>query len=235
MLQNNKMKMKSDSGFSILELVAVLAISTVMFSMVYFVLSSYVIRFEQLSKIARLNEKAYDCIMTIKHGLVVEEDNGGGYQFLGLSNANRMNLMGLTSQIQLSSGQYVDGTTGIFFKPPKNHSIYSAQDSVTISLDRRGFVEFSAYVHGINSYEANNVRIFPKLEDKDMKVEQLLFSVVPDVYDPTSINKDNIDIVRVYLKAKVNLGNNSKGLFNPYEDPYYVEYETFIAIEQGLD
>jgi len=228
-------KWGSDSGFSILELVAVMVISTIIFSATYFVLSSFAVRFEQLSKIARLNEEAYDCIMTIKHGLAVEEDQGGAFQFLGLTNANRMSLIGNSEQVQLGTGQYISGTTGVFFKPPKNSEVYSVRDSITISLNNRGFVEYDANAHGIDNYLASNVRIFPKLDDSDMKVEDLLFSPVTDIYNLANVSDTNIDIVRVYLKASIDLGNSSGGLFMPYENPYFVEYETFIAIEQGLD
>lgn len=232
---NNNKKWKLDSGFSIIELTAVMAISTVIFGAVYFILSFWSLRFEQLSKIADLNEKAYDCIMTLKHGMVVEEDNGGGYQFLGLTNANRLSLSGNVGTIQTEAGDYLSGTSGIFFKPPKNHSIQSVQDSVVISLNRRGFIEFNAFVFGIDNYQARNVRVFPRDENDEIFVDKLVFSNVPDPYAPTAINNHYIDIVRVYLKAGIRLSKGDNELFNPYPDPYYVEYETFIAIEQGVE
>lgn len=235
-MQQNKIKpWKSDGGFSIVELMAAMVISTIVFIVAYFVLSVFVLRFEQLAKISKLQDGAYNCIMAIKHGQLVEEDRSNSYQFLGLSNANRMSLDGNSGQFQLETGSYISGTSGISFKPPKNHSVYSEYDEVKISLNRLGYVNFDSNTFGINDYSSSNIRIFPKLGDSDMFVEQLIFARIDDYLDPQSAISTDIDIVRVYIKAGVNLGNNRLDLFNPYDDPYYVEYETFIAIEQGVE
>ncbi|MBI9030606.1 prepilin-type N-terminal cleavage/methylation domain-containing protein [bacterium] len=235
MHHNNKRKMTSDRGFTLIELIATIAISTVIFSVAYFVLSSYILRFEQLSKISRLNEKAYDCIMSIKNGLPVREVTTTKFQFMGLSNANKMSLFGNTVTVGTEMGEYMNGTTAIQFKPPMNHSLYSASDSLVIALNRQGAIELTGNAFGINSYELNKVVLFPGPGDKDMFVENLVFSRVPD-NDISAQNNPNIDIVRVYIRAGVELGN--RRYFSPYtkrRDPnYYVEYETFIAIEQGL-
>jgi prepilin-type N-terminal cleavage/methylation domain-containing protein len=234
LLENNK-NCRLDRGFTILELIAVMAISTVIFSAVYIVLSMWSLRFEQLSRIAILNEKAYDCIMTMKHGLAVEEDNSNRYQFLGLTNANKVSLSGNNETAQTEAGEYISGSSGVVFKPPKNQTVQSAQDSVVISLNRRGYVEFNAFVFGIDSYQTRNVQIFPKHDNSNMFVDKLVFSKVPDPYAAQDLNNHYIDMVRIYIKAGVHLSDGENKLFNPYPDPYYVEYETFIAIEQGIE
>jgi hypothetical protein len=68
-----------------------------------------------------------------------------------------------------------------------------------------------------------------------MFVDKLVFSKVPDPYAAQDLNNHYIDMVRIYIKAGVHLSDGENKLFNPYPDPYYVEYETFIAIEQGIE
>ncbi len=235
MQHDNKSMMTSDKGFTLLELIATIAIGTVIFSVAYFVLSSYILRFEQLSKISRLNEKAYDCIMSIKNGLPIKEISTNKFQFMGLTNANKMSLFGNSITVGTEMGEYMSGTTAIQFKPPRNHSLYSETDSLVIALNRQGFIEITGNVFGINTYELNRMVLFPRPGDKDMFVDKLVFSRVPDS-DLSTLNNNDIDIVRVFIRAGIELG--TREYFSPYtkrRDPnYYVEYETFIAIEQGL-
>ncbi len=227
MIEYNKRKI--DSGFTILELMATLTISTVVFLTAAIVLSTWGIRFQQLSRIAKLNEQAYNCMLTIKHGLAIEEDNGLKHQFIGIMNASSMGFAGNGVTYYSSNGNYVSGYSGIKFKPPKNHSTFGENDEVYITLNQ-GYVTYNAEVYGINQNDSRNVRIFPedvKNKNRNIYVESLVFAPISDNYDP-----DDLEIVRVILKAKVYLSEEIDDMFGAYPNPYSVEYETFIAIDR---
>lgn len=233
MRQINKPKRKLDGGFSILELVAVLTISTIIFAAIYVVLSMWSLRFQQLSQIARLQDEAYDCMMKIKHGLVIKQDNNPSRQFLGLLNANSLAVSGNSVTYQTMGGGYVSGYTGLTFKPPRNHPTQSNNDEIKISLNNRS-VMYDGLVFGIDSNQSRNVPLFPdehSARTGKMFVEDLVFAVTDDI-----INHDEQDlkVVRVILKAGIKLSDGPRDIFQPYPDPYFVEYETIIAIEQGV-
>lgn len=228
-----KTKRKLDSGFTIIELMAVLTISTIIFVAIYIVLSMWSLRFQQLSQIARLNNEAYDCIMSIKHGSVLKQDNNTSRQFIGLLNANSMSLYGNSITFQTMAGGYVSGYTGIKFKPPMNHTTQGLWDEVKITRngDR---VMYDGVIYGIDSGESSNFQIFPReynSKNNDMFVEDLVFTTVGEL----DVNEDDLRVVRVVLKAGIKLSEGNLDIFQPYPNPYYVEYETIIAIESGAE
>ncbi len=231
MIHMIKPKRKLDSGFTIVELVAVLTISMIIFLAMYIVLSMWSLRFQQLSKIARLHDQAYDCIMQIKHGAVIKQDNNQQRQFIGLFNASTMSMYGNSATYQTITGGYVSGYTGIKFKPPMNHTTRSAWDEVIIARDGDK-VMYDGTIYGIDANESNNLPLFPSEisgNDDDMFVEGLIFTTVGEL----NTNEDDLKVVRVILKAGINLSEGHPDMFQPYPDPYFVEYETIIAIEQG--
>ncbi len=227
MIDYNKKRL--DSGFTILELMATLTISTIVFLVAAVVLTTWGLRFQQLSRISKLNGEAYDCMLAIKHGKAIVEDDGSKHQFIGLMNASSMGFTGNSVTYYTENGNYVSGFSGITFKPPKNHSTLGENDEVTITLSQ-GFVTYNANVYGIDQADSRNVRLFPEdinNRNRNIYVESLVFAPISETYDP-----DNLDIVRVILKAKIFLSEDTDDLYGAYPNPYSVEYETFIAIDK---
>ncbi len=228
-----KPKRKLDSGFTIVELGAVIAISMIIFLAIYIVLSMWSLRFQQLSQIARLNNEAYDCIMKIKHGAVVKQDNNPQRQFIGLLNARSLSMYGNSATYQTITGGYVTGYSGVKFKPPLNHPTLSNYDEVTI-VRNGDYVMYDGAVYGIDSNESSNIPLFPSETSggsEEMFVENLIFTTVGEI----NTNEDDLKVVRVILKAGIKLSEGNLDVFQSYPDPYFVEYETIIAIEQGAD
>jgi prepilin-type N-terminal cleavage/methylation domain-containing protein len=227
MIEYNRRKV--DSGFTLLELLATIAISTLVFLTAAIVLSMWGIRFQQLSRIAKLHDQAYDCIQTIKHGKIITEDSGIKSQFIGVINASSMSAYGNSITYYSQSGEYVSGFSGLKFKPPTNHSAFGTNDEVTISL-RQGFVTLNADVYGLSDNASHNVKLFPedvKSKNRNIYVESLVFAPLSNSADP-----DDLEIVRVILKAKIELSDGNSELYSAYPNPYTVEYETFIAIDK---
>lgn len=219
---------RNDSGFTLLELIAVLTISSVIFIVAAVVLTMWGLRFEQLSKIAKLQDQAFDCIQTIKHGRSIEEDSGLRNQFIGLTNANSMSFIGNSVTYYTENDEYVNGYSGISFKPPKNHSTLSNNDFVNIYL-KQGYVVYDAEVFGVSEIQSSNIKLFPDdiSNNKDIYVQSLVFAPVSSLSNP-----DNLEIVRVILKARAKFPEINEDQYGAYRDPYSVEYETFIAIEK---
>lgn len=205
----NKIRIK-DNGFSMVELMAVLVISTVIFLGATLAISTFFLKFQELQRISVLNREAFNCMQVIKHGVTV--GIGGKTQFMGVVNADEAEL----------SGNYAEGgRTALLLKPPTSHSEYSAHDEIKIFL-ADGHVRYEQYVFGSEGTSSRDRFIFPKRasgKNQIMEVTKLVFrNGNPDA--------KNMKIVKVELEARVEISRGDKAKRNYHT----VRYETFMAI-----
>ncbi|MFA7056492.1 MAG: prepilin-type N-terminal cleavage/methylation domain-containing protein [Candidatus Cloacimonadales bacterium] len=205
----NKSRIK-DSGYSMIELMAVLVISTIIFLGATLAISTFFLKFQELQRISVLNREAFNCMQVIKHGVTV--GIGGKTQFMGVINADEAEL----------TGNYVEGgRTALLLKPPTSHSEYSAHDQIKIFLSE-GHVRYEQYVFGSEGTTSRERYIFPKrvnTKNQIMEVTKLVFRNG----NPTA---NNIKIVKVELEARVEISRTNKTTRNYHT----VRYETFMAI-----
>lgn len=200
-----------DDGFSIIELMAVLMISTVIFLGATIAVSTFLLKFQELQRISVLNREAFNCLQVIKHGVTVEI--GGKTQFMGVTNANEAEL----------SGNFIDGggRTALILKPPVSHSDYSSHDEIKIYTSD-GYVRYDQYVFGAEHTISRERYIFPKLvssKNRIMEVTKLTFRNI----NPTA---NTLKVVKVELEARIEISRAEKGKRNYHT----VRYETLMAI-----
>lgn len=208
----------SDHGFTIIELVAVLVLSTVVMAGSYLTISTFLLKFQQLQRISSLNREAFECMQILKHGITVDVANTT--HFMGIANADEANL----------SGNYSNGgRSEISLKPPSFHSLYSENDYINI-FAKDGYVGYKKNVYN-SAYTPNKEQyIFPRngnSRNQLMEVTKLVFNNADPVPD---INPDSgmpeLKIIKVLLEARVEISRDDNN------DPVWhnVSYETYMAI-----
>lgn len=200
-----------DDGFSLLELIAVLMISTVIFLGASIAVSTFLLKFQELQRISVLNREAFNCLQVIKHGVTVEI--GGQTQFMGVINADEAEL----------SGNFVDGggRTALLLKPPVSHSEYSTHDEIKIFVSD-GYVRYEQFVFGASGTTSDERYIFPKRvsnKNKIMEVTKLTFRNGNPI-------AQTLKVVKVELEARIEISRAEKGKRNYHT----VRYETYMAI-----
>lgn len=208
----------SDSGFTIIELVAVLVLSTVVMAGTYITISTFLLKFQQLQRISILNREAFECMQVLKHGITVEVANST--HFMGIVNADEAELSG-----NYSSG----GRSEIVLKPPSFHSLYSDNDYINIFL-KDGYIGYKKNVYNSAYTPVKEQYIFPKngnSRNQLIEVTNLIFSNAdpyPDINPDTG--ESELKIIKVLLEARIEISrdkNNNSVWHN-------VNYETYMAI-----
>ncbi len=205
--RKKNVKTFNDKGFTLVELVSVLAIMTVVFVGATLTISTFLLKYQELQKVSRLQTEAFRAMQVLKHGIKVNMPTE--VQLMGIGNANSIEF----------TGNYAEGIarTGIIIKPPANSGDLSVNDEIKFYLDD-GFIRYTQNVYGSSTSSNRDNYIFPdkvKRKNQDIEVTKLLFS--PGNPFATTVFK----IVKVELEARVEL----------FEDKYhYVNYETYMAI-----
>jgi prepilin-type N-terminal cleavage/methylation domain-containing protein len=194
---------KSQAGFTLIEIVAAIAITGILFAAAATVFSAFFSKYEEFSGVSDLEKQAYDCLQRgIKYGLIMNE-SGGGKTWYGVANADSVNF--------IYGGPA--GADGIRLYT-QAQSIEHQGDWVQIWWDRRGAVRGS-YLHGTLS-PSSPIYIFPKpTRNNKITVTNLRFS---------QINSSNpAKVIQVDLSAAVEIRRN---VFR------YVHYSTKMAINK---
>lgn len=208
-IKNKKIKLR-DNGFTMIELVAVLTLTAVVFIGASIAISTFLLKFQELQRISVLNREAFNCMQVIKHGINVEV--GTQTQFMGVINADEVEL----------GGNYVEGgRTSLFIKPPEGHSEYSVNDEIKIFLSD-GYVRYDSYVYGSPNSSSKENYIFPKRT----KSKNRLMEVTSLIFRNGNPLAENVKIVKVELEARVEISRNK----NNNRNYHTVRYETFMAI-----
>lgn len=203
--------LKKDHGYSIVELMAVVVLSSLVFIGAYIAISTFFLKFQQIQRISVLNREAYECMQILKNGVTVNVNND--MHFMGIANCDSATLQGN----YVGSG----GRSEIRLKPPSFHSLNSGADYIEISLNK-GYVVYDKNIYSSTYTQTRDQYIFPKLKNNKnrlIEVTNLVFSNA----DPESLE---LKIIRVELEARIEISRDKND--NPVW--YYVNYETLMAI-----
>ena len=206
-----KKSLRKDHGYSIVELMAVVVLSTIVFIGAYIAISTFFLKFQQIQRISVLNREAYECKQILKNGITVEVYDDT--HFMGITNCDSATLQGN----YVGSG----GRSEILLKPPSFHSLNSESDFIEISLNR-GYVVYDKNVYGSSYTQTRDQYIFPKLKNNRHRLIEVTNLVFRNA-DPESLE---LKIVKVELEARIEISRDKDD--NP--EWYYVNYETLIAI-----
>lgn len=199
-------KFSQSSGFTLMELVASLAIAGIIFAAAAVALGTFFSKYNELSKYADLQSQAFDCLsQSIKYGRLIG-NSANDKQWFGIANAESVELLGSESG---------EGAQGIKILPAKTGSDHM-NDWVKFQLSGGKIV--SSYRYGNSSSSAQTQVFPPKLrynKPSDITVTDLRFK---PVRVPGTSGK--FSVVRVTLDAKIKVRSNY------YK---YVHYTTKMA------
>jgi len=88
-----KKKLLSQAGFTITELMVVIAISGILMAVAAVGFSAFFTKFEELNRSTELQKGGFDCLQTIKYGIPIRTSQNQ-YKFSGISNATKVEFVG---------------------------------------------------------------------------------------------------------------------------------------------
>ncbi len=193
----------SQAGFTLIEIIAALAITGLLFGAATTAFSAFFSKYEELNKVSDLETQAYDCLQKgIKYGLINDRDPHN-IVWSGVANADSVAFLNGSAA----------GSTGIILTS-QAQSVEHANDYVKFWFDGRAVR--GTYLFG-SSQPSSPIYIFPKpSRNNKITVTNLRFSKV-NTSTPT------IKVLRVDLSAKVEIRKN---IFR------YVNYSTKMAINK---
>jgi prepilin-type N-terminal cleavage/methylation domain-containing protein len=184
--RTDKMRvLRSQTGFTITELMVVIALSGILMAAAATGFSAFFAKFNDMSKTMELQRDAFNCMQTIKSGIPI--GSGAGMKFQGIATADSVIFLG-------NSG---NTSNNIKLFPPKS-DIYHQADFIQIYYDGR-FVR-ATYLDA-SLQPASPLYLFPKrTRTNDTTVTKLKF---------TKANSDEVaKVIKVELEARVELRKN---------------------------
>ncbi len=175
-------RLKSQAGFTITELMAVIAISGFLMAAAATGFSAFFSKFNEMSKSMELQRDAFNCMQTIKSGIPI--GSGSSLKFQGIS----------TAETAVFTGTSGSSASTIILYPPVSDYLHQ-NDFIRIFHD--GKYVRATYLNG-TIMPAAPLYLFPKpTRGNEMEVTKLLFS---------KANGDGeTKVVLVELEARVKL------------------------------
>jgi prepilin-type N-terminal cleavage/methylation domain-containing protein len=174
--------LKSQSGFTITELMVVIVLSGFLMAAAATGFSAFFAKFNDMSKTMELQRDAFNCMQSIKSGVPI--GRGAAMKFQGIATADSVIFLGTS------------GTTSnnIVLYPPKS-DIYHQADFLRIFYD--GTYVRATYLDG-SIQPPSPIYLFPqKVRNQEVKVTKLKF---------TKANTGEVaKVVLVELEARVKL------------------------------
>lgn len=93
--------LRSQAGFTITELMVVIAISGILMAAAATGFGAFFAKFDEMSKTMELQRDAFNCMQTIKNGIPI--GSGPTLKFQGIATADSLNFVGTTSTTQSNS------------------------------------------------------------------------------------------------------------------------------------
>lgn len=201
--------MRSQAGFTLTELMAVIVISGFLMAVAATGFSTFFAKFDEMNAAMELQRDAFNCLQAIKNGIPI--GSGANLQFQGIATADSVVFSGTSSLVSNSANS-------ITLYPPLTDQAH-INDYVRIFYDPRGFVR-AQYAYG-NQTTPAPLYLFPQNTKKNKTtVTKLLF---------TKFNNDGpvTKVVQVDLEAKVFIRRDKVNKKDIYE---YVSYSTKMAL-----
>ena len=196
----------SQAGFTITEMLVVIAISGFIFAVAATGFATFFAKFNELTAFSDLQKGAFECIQTMKYGIPIRTSAEGGqtWQFRGIVNCTSVSFAGM--------GNYANSSQSILLKPPAA-DINHVNDWV--KFYQEGIYVRSSFADGTLNPPPDY--IFPKpARNNAVSVTKLEF---------TKLNAgDTAKVIGVRLEAKVKVRTNY------YR---YVTFSTKVALMQN--
>lgn len=205
-----KRLIKTNSGFTLVELIAVMVISTLLIVIAGVGLSVFFAKYQELNAYVELQKDAVEFLNILKNGYNV--GHGNSIQFNGVASARKLEITGRTNE----NGK----GNGIKITPPTTE-MYARIDMVHFYL-YEGVIRVNYINQGI---QVNTpAYIFPKRAERDrVTIEDFKVSdanVNEDIYVPKE--DEPLCVLKVELKAKVKV---SEGKYR------HVNFSTIMAMK----
>jgi prepilin-type N-terminal cleavage/methylation domain-containing protein len=174
---------RSQSGFTITELMVVIAVSGILMAAAATGFSAFFTKFDELNKSMELQRDAFNCLQAIKNGIPI--GSGAGLKFQGIATADSLIFVGASNNTSSNI---------ILYPPPSDYT--HLNDFVRIYYD--GKYVRATYLNATIQPPAP-LYLFPKpLRGNKMEVTKLQF---------TQANMDGgtAKVVNVELSARVKL------------------------------
>ena len=183
--------LKNNRGFTLIEMISVMALATVLIFVSGMVISVYFRRYKELNDYIDLQTEAMKCLDTIRNGYAL----GDGDQFYGVVNSTKLELTG--------SAQTWNQATGIKAYPPTG-SLIQGNDFIHFYLDR-GVIKVRYAYNGMQSSSAKD--LFPIRSQQD-KMQVTKFAVSDanaggSLLPFDALKTEDLAIIKVNLQARV--------------------------------
>lgn len=207
---------KNERGFTLIELISVMAISVVLILVSATVLSTFYRRYKSLNDTLELQKNAMKCLNVIKNGYAL----GRGEQFYGVANAKALEITG--------SSEVWNAGSGIKIRPPI-YADFQRNDMVHFYLDEN-IIKVKYIYNGVEV--SAPVYLFPERSDRNrIKVTKFEVSNANQTGQLIHLN-DVIDtdlhIIEVYMEAQIMVRDNPLALKREYKK---VDYRTFMVMK----
>lgn len=192
--------LSSQRGFTITEIMVVIAISGFLMAVAATGFSTFFAKFNEMSKVSELQRGAFSCLMTIKNGIPI--GTGSNIKWSGVNSATSVTFVGTTGMATSSNS--------ILLQPGATNQEH-VNDYVKFFYD--GKYVRATYLDGV-LMPSSPQYLFPKpSRNNDIVVTKLLFTKAD-----TSLETK---VLKVDLEARVTL---KKGVYR------YVKYSTRMAL-----
>lgn len=207
--------LKRNDGFTLIELIVVLVLSTLLIMVSAVGISTFFKRFKVITDFIALQTDAMACLQTIRNGYAF----GGGEEFYGVANARQLTITGNTNVGGVGSG--------IHILPPTSKD-YQSSDWVEYYLDH-GVIKMNYIYNGIQVDTPQY--IFPPRELVD-KIQVTRFAVsdanaTGAILPVESFAPEDIPtLLKVELEARVLVRKNERPKPNEYKT---ISYSTYMV------
>jgi len=185
-LQRFGLKPHSNHGFTLTEVLAAVAVSTILIAMAAVAILTFYTKYKELNLYAQLQQDAFDAVETIKYGYPFDIAND--YVFLGIANSRSVRL-------EVSGAQH--GIHYGIFCFPEDGDAGGEHDYVRYYYDRDAKAIRVQSLQGVRFYQD---QIFPRRNDSNIEVTSLHFSSLT--------GEENPRVIRLELKAMVSVSED---------------------------
>ncbi len=179
-------RLDSESGFTLTEVLAAIAVSTILIAMAAVAIFTFYTKYRELRLFAELQQDAFDAVETIKYGYPFDIEYD--YFFMGIANSRSVTFEASGAQL----GEY----TGILCYPSDNRT-GGTHDYVRFFYDRDRRAIRVQSLQGIRFFQD---QIFPRPRDTNTEVTKLRFASLTGVENPR--------VVSMELEARVKVSED---------------------------
>lgn len=207
---------RNEHGFTLIELISVMAISVVLILVSASVLSTFYRRYKTLNDVLDLQKGAMKCLNVIKNGYPL----GRGEQFYGVANAKSLEITGTGSSWTAGSGIKVY---------PPTYADFQRNDMVHFYLEDNAIKVKYIY----NGVEVNTADfLFPERKDRE-RIKVTKFEVTNPNHAGQMIHLNDIvdkdlHIIEVKLEAQILIRNNPLASKREYRT---VDFQTYMVMK----